>query len=170
MLREPPDNMDIVTTRTSLVFDDITKELLGRGKNLQFKAHGTSMFPFVTNGDCVVIKPENYGDVKVGDIILYRNHWGNYIVHRVIKKNGQAALITRGDNMPGYDPPVPNKCVMGRVIQTESRGKQLKLSGWPYRLYSCFIARFYRVRFRGQVRLTRILGRLYWLIEGRRIK
>jgi signal peptidase I len=159
----------MVTKPTSIVFDDLTKEILGRGNNLRFKACGNSMFPFVRNGDCIVVKPEITGDVKIGDIILYRYIGGTYIVHRIIKKNGQATLLTRGDNMPGYDLPVPNECVLGKVTQIEGRGKRLNLTGWPNRVFACFIALFSRVRFRGQVRLTRTLGRLYWLLEGIRI-
>jgi signal peptidase I len=169
MLKNSLPEISTVTKNSSAVFDDMTQEILGRGNQLRFKAHGNSMFPFVRNGDCIIVKPETAGSVKVGDIILFRYPGGTYIVHRVIKKNGQTSLLTRGDNMPGYDLPVPNECVLGKVTQIEGRGKLLKLGGWPNRAYACSIALSSRIRFRGQVRLTRIMSILCWLFGGKRI-
>jgi signal peptidase I len=159
----------MVSKNTSVVFHDMTQEILGRGNQLRFKAHGISMYPFIVNGDCVIIKPEKAGGVKIGDIILFRYPGGTYIVHRVVKKNGVTSILTRGDNMFRHDMPVPNKCVLGKVIKIEGRGKFLTLTGVSSMIYGRLIALFYRVHFRGQVRLTRIMGWLFWLTRGKSI-
>ena len=125
------------------------------------------MSPFIKNGDCLVIKPESAGGIKIGDIIIFKNPWGAYIVHRFIKKHGQATLLTRGDNMPRYDIPVAIENIMGRVIQIENQRRMLNLTGWPNRIFARFIALFSRICFRGQVRLTCTLGRLWWLVRGK---
>jgi signal peptidase I len=126
------------------------------------------MLPFVRNGDCLVIKPEKAGGVKIGDIILYRYPWGNYVVHRLIKKNGQATLLTRGDNLFYFDRPVPNECVLGKVTRIERAGKQIQLTTGPGQIFGFLMACFARGHYPNQVGLVRNLGRLYWLIGGKR--
>ena len=49
-------------------FFDISEEILGKGKQFSFRARGTSMSPFIREGDTVIISPLS-GPISIGDII-----------------------------------------------------------------------------------------------------
>jgi hypothetical protein len=168
-LKESPDKTGILVDREFIFFDDLTQELFSRGSQLRFKARGWSMYPFIHDGDVLLIRPQRAAPPNIGDIILYRRPWGAYVVHRLIKRDNSHAAITRGDNVIECDPPVAIESIMGCVIRIENNHRKLLLTGFSSNLLGYFIASFGRVRFRGQVRVTRLLGRLHWLIGGRRI-
>lgn len=68
----------------------------------------------LSRGDLLLsIKPS---DLKVGDIIIYRNsERGIDIVHRIIKIDSETFTI-KGDNNPTADPPVARSAIRGKVI------------------------------------------------------
>lgn len=127
------------------------------------------MHPFIQNGDILLIQPRSTAELNTGDIVFYRRPSGRYIVHRLIHKNGSAYLITKGDNLRYYDEPVPVEQVLGRLIQIESRGKRVVLTTVPGAIFSWLLAWLSRGHYPNQTRLIRNLGRLWWLVGGRRI-
>jgi signal peptidase I len=139
-----------------------------RGLCIRAKTFGASMYPIIKTGYKILVEPKPVAELNIGDIVLCQRGEA-FIAHRLIKKSGSPFVLTRGDNLCHFDQPVPNECVLGKVIQIENQRRKLVLSGWPNRAYACSIAIFARVRFRGQVRLTRIMGWLYWLIRGQKI-
>ncbi len=77
---------------------------------------GGSMQPALRVGDVVITRDVSPDDVRVGDIIRYRN--GDvYVLHRVvaIEENG-AALIARGDANNVDDPPVLPTQLEGKLV------------------------------------------------------
>ncbi len=154
---------------SSAEMDILLREVIARGNNLQSRARGRSMYPFVHENDILIIESRDAAELNPGDIALFRTKLGTYVTHRVIKKTGPDTIVTKGDNSRRYDVPISAESVIGRVIQIEGSGRRLKLTGFPSRLYAYLIAQLARVHFRGQVRVTRLLGRLWWLIGGRRI-
>jgi signal peptidase len=79
-----------------------------------------SMTPVLKVGDITIIAKTPATNIKVGDIIEYRNAENLDIVHRVIKiqqVNGTLQFITKGDANNAADPaPVDSANVLGRVI------------------------------------------------------
>jgi signal peptidase I len=157
------------------VFLELTRETINRGTLLHFKAHGTSMHPFIRNGDIIVNRPFKNTTAKIGDIIFFRRseEENTYTAHRLIKKDksgGVTRLLTKGDDLGYYDPPVLPEWVIGKIIQVERDNKRLVLTGWPWRIFGVFIAYFARGRYYNQRRIVRNLGRLWWILGGKRIK
>lgn len=80
-----------------------------------------SMIPVINPGDVVIVAKTSGSQVKLGDIIEYRNPKENInIVHRVIEVQGdgdQKIFIAKGDNnnSPDIDP-VPQQNVIGKVV------------------------------------------------------
>lgn len=59
-----------------------------------------SMYPTYVGGETVIIRKEKFDNVKVGDIIIYRNYQNynvDYVIHRVIWRDSES-LICKGDN------------------------------------------------------------------------
>ena len=133
------------------------------------------MFPFIQSGNIIVIKPLAPVVLSLGDIIFsQRSEKENaFIAHRLIKvQKGQGGvkLLTKGDDLRYYDPPVSPEQVIGRVVRVERSGKFLALTSWPWRIFGFIIAWFARGRYYNQGRVVRNLGRLWWIMGGRRIK
>jgi signal peptidase I len=155
---------------SSLEVESLLREVVSRGNYLRGRALGRSMYPLIYSGDYLFIEHRNIANLNIGDIVFFHSNIGTYVTHRLVKKNGPNTIITRGDNTRRFDRPVPAESIIGRVVRIEGRGRRLQLTGWPHYAYGYFIALFERVRFRGQIRAMHLLGRLWWLWGGRRIK
>jgi len=73
-----------------------------------------SMEPVLEKGDLILIKGTKKGDIKIGDIIVYKGENG-FIIHRVIKIQ-EENLITKGDANLYPDLPVEYEKVIGRTV------------------------------------------------------
>jgi ribosomal protein S18 acetylase RimI-like enzyme len=113
--------------RVSAHFDVITREVLSRGSCLRFQARGMSMYPFIQDGDIVLVEPGSIDALKIGDVVFCRRPDGSYFMHRLVKKRGTATFWTKGDNSPHYDHPVPAEQALGKVIAIERDGRYLRL-------------------------------------------
>lgn len=75
-----------------------------------------SMEPVLNVGDVILIEPARPEDIRVGDVVVFRNPWyGNLVVHRVVHKT-EDGIYTKGDANSGLDPwsPVPYENIVGR--------------------------------------------------------
>ena len=96
---------DRVQSEQIIIFDD---EVLLKipGANLANYASTGSMSPVLgENSNGIVISPTNSSDVRVGDIITFRD-FGRLIVHRVVEKgidDEGVYFITKGDNSDFVD-------------------------------------------------------------------
>jgi hypothetical protein len=166
-LKERTSEKDAALSEAPECFDALAQELFARGNCVRFKASGNSMHPFVRDGDVLLVEPASAEKLRVGDIAFCRRPWGSYVVHRVVNRAG-TTLVTRGDNLSYCDEPVPGEQVLGRVVQIESR-RRLVLSGWPGRELACLLGLLARSRSSTLTRAKRNLGRLWWLVGGRRL-
>ncbi len=111
-------------------FLELSREILGRGALLRFRARGTSMHPFIESGDILVIEPVNDTGVNIGDVVFYRRFDGTLTAHRLVKvdygKDG-TVLITKGDSLDYTDPPIQPGQVLGKVIRVEKDGHCVRL-------------------------------------------
>ncbi len=110
-------------------FFDISEEILGKGKQFSFRARGTSMSPFIREGDTVIISPLS-GPISIGDIVLAKTDSGSPVLHRVIK-HFPTGVITKGDAVTEDD---------GFIIADDVFGKatQVSGSGFNFHLYFPF--------------------------------
>jgi signal peptidase I len=88
------------------------------------RVDGTSMLPTFEEGDLVVVVSVPYGDLRIGDIIVYNPPCaitGESVIHRIIGFSG-SGVVTKGDNNPYSDPgpisngPVTENCYVGKVV------------------------------------------------------
>ncbi|MEM0026580.1 MAG: signal peptidase I [Ignisphaera sp.] len=60
---------------------------------------GYSMYPLLHDGDIVLIIPSD--NIHLGDIIIFRNDYNEFVIHRVIgiiNCSGKNLYMTKGDN------------------------------------------------------------------------
>ena len=84
----------IVDTKENL---DMVRELLAEGRtDVPVPVAGSSMVPFLINGDTVYLNPVQ-GPLRRGDVVLYTRPTGQYVLHRIVKCNSDGSFIMLGD-------------------------------------------------------------------------
>jgi signal peptidase I len=121
---------------------DLTFQILKKEGKFQVKFSGKSMRPTLKEGMQILIEKVNPQDVKLADIILYKN--GDFLVtHRVIRsiQDGQKRVfVTKGDNDSYIDVTLISEEDLIGVVQAafhENNSKtdvliKNRLIGWLY--------------------------------------
>ena len=86
--------------------------LLEEGREVGFTPKGTSMLPFIRGGrDSVTLKKMD--QVRVGDIVLAHLPDSRYVLHRVVRLDGDLVEIMGDGNISGTE-----RCRFGDVMGT----------------------------------------------------
>ena len=79
---------------------------------------GESMRMYYPHQSTVIIKPIDFSSVKVGQVVAYKNNFGDEVVHRVEKKV-DGGFLMKGSNNKGLDSTVlTDKNILGVVYVT----------------------------------------------------
>lgn len=76
-----------------------------------------SMWPVLNEGDLVFVQGvSGKADLKIGDVIVYRNKVNNtFTIHRIVKMNDDT-VVTKGDANFTEDAPASYKDVVGKAL------------------------------------------------------
>ncbi len=99
--------------------------LLSSGQLVRFRATGLSMDPTIRDGDVLTVEPVDLGEVRPGEILLYRAAQG-VVAHRLMRcetVEAQLLYVLRGDASGTCDPPVSVGELLGRVTAVR-RGRR----------------------------------------------
>lgn len=121
----------------------ISLELLARGLKIRFQAKGSSMRPYIQDGDVLEIEPvSSLSAVRVGDTVFTCTQ-GKVAIHRVVKKvkTDKWYLLTKGDALDFPDSPIASEAVYGRVVAINRNGACFKLTGKLRHLQNVIIAK-----------------------------
>lgn len=120
----------------------LAREVLGRGQPFRFSAPGTSMSPFIRDGDVITLVPPRVAPVRAGDVVAFATaETGRLVVHRVLSCSGDGCLI-RGDNAPADDGVVPHAAIVGAVTRVERAGRTVRLGLGPERFLISLLSRW----------------------------
>lgn len=92
----------------------VVRPTLMEGRRVRMVVKGTSMLPFIRNGDAVELAPVDCAPV-IGDAVLAQVAVGRYVVHRVVRAD-QDGVWLRGDSQRVAEGPVPATSVLGMVV------------------------------------------------------
>jgi signal peptidase I len=122
-----------------------------------FTFNGWSMYPVLKPGDTVHIDTTSLDNLRIGDVVVFRNTQNKLIAHRIVYQN-DFDFITAGDNNAQYDDEIlkPDRIVgkvtlvqSGRatkhirggaigIVKASLRRKQLSLWKWIAYLFGSF--------------------------------
>ncbi len=115
--------------------------VLARGLPFRFCARGSSMLPFIQDGDVICVAPLNGGRPGLGQVVAYRQGGSRLVVHRVTGRAGAGWRI-QGDNLPGGAAErVAGGEILGRVTCIERRGQARRLGLGPERYPIALLSR-----------------------------
>jgi signal peptidase I len=112
---------------------------------------GRSMLPTIHDGDHALVSHGCAG-VRPGDVVVFRRE-GTLVAHRVMRiEDGDDGpiFVTKGDNVPRFDPHFSAGEIVGRVLAIERNGQYMsldtaawRLSGWLITVGTLVWARLY---------------------------
>ena len=129
-------------TYTSTVDKDLTgdalqklmKDVVERGSLFRFRANGTSMSPFIQDGDIVTIERLDKGSFRIGDVFAYIETYNDrLVIHRLVRKT-KNSLYFKGDNTEAPGNNILYSQIIGRVSSVECDGKAITFGFGPERI------------------------------------
>lgn len=102
---------------------ELAAEVVARFGSASIRVQGRSMLPSIRPGDEVELRPGSSHEIEIGDVVAYRRD-GRLFVHRVVGKNPEGELVTRGDTLPQPDAPVSESELLGVVsaVRRDEKG------------------------------------------------
>jgi len=120
----------------------LMRDVLARGKVFRFRAKGSSMSPFILNGDLISISPLFNTPPAIGEVVAFVDTgWGKLVVHRIVSKT-KAGYLIKGDNqIESTDGIIPLENILGRLTAVEREGKGIRLGFGPEKSLIAFLSR-----------------------------
>lgn len=121
------------------IFFAEVERLISEGENVTITLKGHSMRPWLrSEKHKVVLRPYTIGEVKIGDIVLFR-YKGGHILHRVVDIADENIAFAGDGNIKCYELATMSDIVAiaesvitpkGRVIECSSREWRIKSGLW----------------------------------------
>jgi len=116
-------------------------EVLARGGTFRFRAGGSSMFPFIRDGDVVSIVSLPSRTPRLGAVIAFRRadpavvYRAYLVVHRLVRRTRRGFHFLGDNNCRGStEGPLDRSSLMGEVARVERRGMRVRFGLGPERI------------------------------------
>jgi hypothetical protein len=117
------------------------KSALESGVAVRFEAAGTSMVPFIKDGDVITVSPIGSVAPSVGDVVAVGTAGsGGLVLHRIVRRDRTGYWI-RGDNCLASDGLVCRSDLLGRVTAVARDDKAVALGLGSERLFIALLSR-----------------------------
>ena len=91
--------MGTIIKDTAIIMEEVRK-LISEGLTVELTAKGYSMNPFIMHmRDQVVLGPFSDTDIRKGVTVLVKDIKGNYILHRIIRRDGDRITLMGDGNI-----------------------------------------------------------------------
>ena len=99
------------------------RRIMSEGRDVLLTAKGSSMYPFIRNGDKVLVgRKETY---MKGDIVLALTSDGKYVMHRIYKKKTDGYYMV-GDAQTQIEGPLRRDQIFALIIKVKRKGKIIR--------------------------------------------
>jgi len=99
----------------------VIRAALERGQSVRLTANGSSMLPFIHDGETVELVPPRSSLMR-GDIVLAQSEEDKYVLHRVVRIEGDGVYL-RGDAQKHREGPLPRHAVLGLAVTSSRHGR-----------------------------------------------
>ncbi len=120
----------------------VIRAALERGQGVRMTVNGSSMTPFIHDGDVVELKSVCCLPA-VGDIVLAQSPGpdGRYRVHRVVRLEGDRFFLC-GDAQKQWEGPFTRRDVLGKAVVSYRHGRRRVMDCGPWRFAGLMWARY----------------------------
>jgi signal peptidase I len=115
------------------------RQLISEGKTVTITAKGYSMNPFIVHlKDQITIGPFNDAQIKAGAVVLAKDSRGVYIIHRIIKREGDVITLRGDGNYLKTIEKARVADVIGLMCSVTKKRRTYSVKSLRWRLYSWF--------------------------------
>lgn len=113
------------------------RQLVAEGISTTITVKGNSMNPFIVDGrDRITLGPFKDNELRRGCVALVRDIRGEYLVHRVIARDGDMVTLLGDGNVRGTEKAHVSD-VIALMRSVERKGRTVSVEGFVWRSYSC---------------------------------
>lgn len=114
----------------------VLRELLAQGQSVSLTVTGESMSPFLRHGRDQIRLAAVTAPPQRGDMVFFRRHNGQYIMHRVLRRmpDGNYAII--GDGQQQVESPIAPEQIFAVVTQVCRKGIWLGPESFWWRFFA----------------------------------
>ena len=121
----------------AMMMEEVRK-LISKGQTATFTVKGNSMNPFVVHlRDQMTIGPWKDEDIRKGCVALVRDTRGNYVIHRIIRRDDKTVTLIGDGNVGLYEKATFDQ-IIGIMHSITRTGKVWTAQSRIWRLYSWF--------------------------------
>jgi len=121
--------------------EELLQAVFQKNMPFRFKAGGTSMSPFIKDGDILTISPLGEDPPRIGDVVIFMHPVSRKpVVHRVVAKKGDVYRI-KGDNLQARGHWLSRKSILARLERLQRNGKDISLGFGSVRRLVAFLSR-----------------------------
>lgn len=111
-------------------------KLVSEGHTVTLSVKGASMSPFIVHlRDKAVLGPFSPDDLKKGDCVLAKVEGGSYVLHRIIRREGDRLILKGDGNIQGCE-----RCrtddVQAILVSIIRKGREVSTSSLLWGTYS----------------------------------
>ncbi|RLQ96271.1 S24/S26 family peptidase [Falsibacillus albus] len=119
----------------------LLKDVIQKEGKIRLPASGSSMYPFIQQGDMCQFVYVQQHEWKKGDILLFFSESLRLVAHRYYGKHHDK-LLFKGDSNLGFDPPIKPEQVIGKLSVIEKKGKHIEINVAAAQLWKNIILYF----------------------------
>ena len=126
---------EVIYIKSENIFP-VINEILDRGNSVRITVTGKSMYPFLREKiDSVELFPGNFNSIGIGEIVMIQRDSGEYVMHRLLKKEKDCFYIL-GDAQLWVEGPVRPEQLTAVVKAIWRNNKKIKCSNILWRILS----------------------------------
>ena len=110
--------------------------MVSEGLSVTISVKGNSMNPFIVDGrDQITLGPFKEGELRRGCVALVRDVRGEYLVHRIISREGDTVILLGDGNLCMTEKALVSE-VIAIVRSIERKGRCIPTDSFIWRAYS----------------------------------
>lgn len=110
--------------------------MVSEGLSVTISVKGNSMNPFIVDGrDQITLGPFEEGELRRGCVALVRDVRGEYLVHRIISREGDTVILLGDGNLCATEKAIVSE-VIAVVRSIERKGRSISTESFIWRAYS----------------------------------
>ena len=112
------------------------RQLISEGKTVSLTVKGNSMNPFMVHmRDQITLGPWKDGDIRKGTVALVKDTRGNYLIHRIIRKEDDTVTLL-GDGNIGMTETATTDNIIAIMYSITRKGHECSSQSLFWRSYS----------------------------------